>query len=160
MQSRKWLVMNNIFLIVFLLMQISLIGCSAATNASDLIRQQRIVESPQWNGETFQNPEQVPDIEVGASLKTFWDYFFNKPEGAIPANLLPAEPFDITQWNGQRDLQFAWLGHTTFLIKMDNKVILTDPMFSQRAGSFGWLSPKRYSKTFLQRTSYPWSTWY
>ena len=147
MLSRKRLVMNRILLIGFFLMQISLIGYSTATNASDLIRQQPIEESPQRNGETFQSPEQVPDAEWGPSLKMFWNYFFNKSEGFIPDPPLPAEPFDISKWNGQRDLQFAWLGHTTFLIKIDDKVILTDPMFSQRAGSFGWVSPKRYSKT-------------
>lgn len=147
MHSRKRLVMNRILFIGFLLMQISLIGYSTATNASDLIRQQPIEESPQWNGETFQNTEQVPDAEWEPSLKMFWNYFFNKSEGFIPDPPLPSEPFDISKWNGQRDLQFAWLGHTTFLIKIDDKVILTDPMFSQRAGSFGWVSPKRYSKT-------------
>jgi L-ascorbate metabolism protein UlaG (beta-lactamase superfamily) len=146
-QSGKRLIMNNIFLIGFLFMQVSLFGCSTATNAADLNRQQRIEESPQWNGETFQNPKRVPDVEWGPSLKMFWNYFFNKSEEFIPDPPLTAEPFDISQWNGQRDLQFAWLGHTTFLIKIDDKVILTDPMFSQRAGSFGWVSPKRYSKT-------------
>jgi len=110
-------------------MQLSLFGCSTAIHASDLIRQQRIAESPQWNGETFQNPERVPATEWGKSLKTFWDYFFNKPEGAIPSPPLAVEPFDISQWDGPRDLQFAWLGHTTFLIKIGDKVILTDPMF-------------------------------
>ena len=146
--------MSNIFLIGFLLIQISLFGCAAA-NADDLIRQQRISESPQWNGETFKNPEQVPDVEVGSSLKMFWNYFFSKPEGFIPSLPLPAEPFDITQWNGQRDIQFTWLGHTTFLIKIDDKVLLTDPMFSQQAGTFGWLSPTRYSKTLDSTDNLP-----
>ena len=121
-------------------------GCSN-TNAFDFNLQQRIEASPQWKGEAFQNPEQVPDVEWGPSLKMFWAYFFNKSEGFIPDPPLPAEPFDISQWNEQRDLQFAWLGHTTFLIRIGDKVILTDPMFSQKAGSFGWVSPKRYSKT-------------
>ena len=147
--------MNNLFLIGFLLMQISLFGCVRATNAADLTRQQRIADSPQWNGETFQNPEQVPDTEMGPSMRMFWNYFFNKSEGYIPDPPLPAEPFDGSRWNGQRDLQFAWLGHTTFLIKIDDKVILTDPMFSQRAGSFGWVSPKRYSKTLASTDSLP-----
>jgi len=138
--------MNNRFLVVFLLIQISMFGCST-TNASDLNRQQRIEESPQWNGETFQNPERVPATEWGKSLTTFWDYFFNKPETYTPNPPPPAEPFDIFQWNEQRDLQFAWLGHTTFLIKIDDKVILTDPMFSQQSGSYGPFSPIRYSKT-------------
>jgi len=146
--------MNYILLIGFLVIQISMFGYTA-TNASDLIRQQSIAESPQWNGETFQNPERVPDVEWGPSLKMFWNYFINKPEGFIPGSPLPAEPFDISQWNGQRDLQFAWLGHTTFLIKIDGKVILSDPMFSQRAGSFGWLSPVRYSKTLASTDILP-----
>lgn len=147
--------MHNFFVSGFLLIQISLFGCSTITNASDLIRQQRIAESPQWNGGTFQNPELVPDVEVGASMKTFWNYFFNKPEGVISDSPLPTEPFDITQWDVQQNIQFVWLGHTTFLIKMDDKVILTDPMFSQRAGSFGWLSPKRYSKTLVSIDKLP-----
>jgi len=113
--------MNNPFLIGLLLIQVFLFGYSTASNASDLIRQQRIAESPQWNGEKFQNPERVPDVEWGPSLKMFWNYFINKPEGFIPGSPLPTEPFDISQWNGQRDMQFAWLGHTTFLIKIDNR---------------------------------------
>jgi len=129
-------------------------GC-AATNAGDLVREQRIAESRQWNGETFQNPERVPAVEWGESAKTFWDYFFNKPEESIASPPLPAEPFDISQWDGQRGLQFAWLGHATFLIKLDDKVILTDPMFSQRAGSFGFLSPRRYSKTLASADNLP-----
>ena len=129
-------------------------GCTT-TNASDLNRQQRISESPQWNGETFQNPERVSDVEVGASLKMFWSYFFNKPEGYVPGSPLPSEPFNISQWNEQRKLQFTWLGHTTFLIKIDGKVILTDPMFSQQAGSFGWVSPKRYSRTLASTDVLP-----
>jgi len=136
-------------------MQIPIYGCSSTTNEADLIRLQRIAESPQWNGENFQNPKLVPAAEVGASLKTFWNYFFNKPEGFLPGTLLPAEPFDTSQWDVQRELQFAWLGHTTFLIKIDDKVILIDPMFSQRAGPFGWLSPMRYSKTLASTDNLP-----
>ena len=155
MQSGKRLVINYILLIGFLVIQISLFGCSAAANADDLVREQRIAESPQWNGESFQNPERVPATEWGKSLTTFWDYFFNKPEGYTPSLPLPAEPFDISHWDGQRDLQFAWLGHTTFLIKIDDKVILTDPMFSQQAGTYGWFSPIRYSKMLASTDSLP-----
>ena len=146
--------MNNHFLIGVLLIQVFLFGCTTI-NASDLIREKRIIESPQWNGETFQNPERVPATQWGKSLTTFWDYFFNKPKTYTPTPPLPAEPFDISQWNEQRDLQFVWLGHTTFLIKIDDKVILTDPMFSQQSGSYGPFSPKRYSKTLASTDSLP-----
>ena len=56
-----------------------------------------------------------------------WNYY-TKPEGYLPGSPIPAEPFDIARWNEPQDLQFTWLGHTTFLIKIDNKVVLTDPI--------------------------------
>ncbi len=154
MQLEKRLAIHYILFIGFLVVQISMFGCST-TKVSDTNRQQRIAESPQWNGEAFQNPEQVPDVEWWPSMKMFWNYFFSKPQGFIPDAPLPAEPFDISQWNEQRDFQFAWLGHTTFLIKIDGIVILTDPMFSQKAGSFGWASPKRYSRTLASTDVLP-----
>lgn len=137
--------MNSRCIIRFLLALTALVGFTA-TPADDLNGNQRIAESPQWDGNVFRNPEPVPDAEFWASLKMLWSYC-NKPQGYVPSSPLPAESFDIAKWNSQQDLQFTWLGHTTFLIKIDNKVILTDPIFSERAGAYGWVSPKRYSKT-------------
>jgi len=154
MRLGKRIVINYTLLIGFLVIPNPTVG-HATTIESDLNRQQHMEESPQWNGQTFQNPERTPDVEWGPSLKMFWNYFFNKSGEYIADPPLPAMPFDIYQWNGQRDLQFAWLGHTTFLIKIDDKVILTDPIFSQRAGSFGWMSPKRYSKTLPSTDALP-----
>ncbi|MBW2634232.1 MAG: MBL fold metallo-hydrolase [Deltaproteobacteria bacterium] len=145
--KRKMLKMKLTLFIGLIIMQLSLFGCSSASNASDQFQRQRITESPQWSGAHFQNPEPVPSVEWGPSLKMFWNYFINKPEGYIPGTFLPVEPFDISQWTGRQNFQFAWLGHTTVLIKIEDKVILSDPIFSQRAGSFGWLSPKRYTNT-------------
>ena len=36
-----------------------------------------------------------------------------------------------------------WIGHSTFIIKVDNLTILTDPVFSNRASPFKRLGPKR-----------------
>jgi N-acyl-phosphatidylethanolamine-hydrolysing phospholipase D len=36
-----------------------------------------------------------------------------------------------------------WIGHSTFLIKKNNLIILTDPVFSERASPFKRLGPKR-----------------
>jgi len=150
----KKYVTNYILLIGFLILQISMLGCST-TNASDLSQQQGIKESPQWDGETFQNPERVPDVEWGPSIKMIWNYYFDKPGGYVPDLPLLAEPFDHSQWNKQQDVQFTWLGHITILIKIDNKLLLTDPMFSERAGALGWLSPKRYSETLTSTDNLP-----
>lgn len=44
----------------------------------------------------------------------------------------PARP-DVRRW-GDRGLFAAWLGHSTVLLKIDGITILTDPVFSRRAG--------------------------
>ena len=136
-------------------MQLSSLGCSSAINASDLTQKQRITKSPQWSGENFENLEPVPSVEWGPSLKMFWDYFLNKPEGYSPETSLPMEPIDIFQWEKKQKFQFAWLGHTTVLLLIENKVILSDPIFSQQAGNFGWLSPRRYSNTISSTDELP-----
>ncbi|XP_038834024.1 N-acyl-phosphatidylethanolamine-hydrolyzing phospholipase D-like isoform X2 [Salvelinus namaycush] len=41
-------------------------------------------------------------------------------------------------------LRVTWLGHASVLVEMDGLVILTDPIFSQRASPFQFMGPKRY----------------
>ena len=49
--------------------------------------------------------------------------------------MLPQAPYlpDPHQWP-DRGLHAAWLGHTTVLLKIDGVTVLTDPVFSARAG--------------------------
>ena len=74
--------MNNSFFIVLLFIQISLLGC-ASTFATDL-NQQRIEESPQWNGKKFQNPERVPATEWVKSLVIFPHFKRHQPKERSP----------------------------------------------------------------------------
>jgi L-ascorbate metabolism protein UlaG (beta-lactamase superfamily) len=45
----------------------------------------------------------------------------------------PARRPDFTKWSG-RGLHAAWLGHSTVLLQIDGLTILTDPIFSTKAG--------------------------
>lgn len=38
----------------------------------------------------------------------------------------------------------TWIGHATFLVRMDGVTFLTDPMFSERASPVGFAGPKRH----------------
>ena len=40
-------------------------------------------------------------------------------------------------------IRITFVNHSTFLIQVDGLNILTDPVWSKRAGPFGWLGPKR-----------------
>ncbi|KAL4640740.1 N-acyl-phosphatidylethanolamine-hydrolyzing phospholipase D-like [Arapaima gigas] len=41
-------------------------------------------------------------------------------------------------------LRVTWLGHACVLVEMDNMVVLTDPVFSQRASMVQFVGPKRF----------------
>jgi len=71
---------------------------------------------------------------VGAHLYRvapgFWRQLFaemRRPIAAAPRTPQPADWPD-------RGLHAAWLGHTTVLLKIDGFWVLTDPIFSERAG--------------------------
>ena len=94
---------------------------------------------------TFRNPEGSPERDP--NLK--WSYkIFNEERKKIKINF-PKEHV-IPRSKVLKDLNenlnndyIAWIGHATFLIKLGNNTIITDPLFSKNTGPliFG---PKRY----------------
>jgi N-acyl-phosphatidylethanolamine-hydrolysing phospholipase D len=42
-----------------------------------------------------------------------------------------------------REPSVTWIGHSTFLVRMDGVAFLTDPMFSPRASPFSFMGPRR-----------------
>ena len=65
---------------------------------------------------------------IGVSLRP-------RPGGA------PAVPFDPTALT--REPSISWIGHSSFLVRMDGATFLTDPMFSERASPFSFMGPRR-----------------
>lgn len=49
----------------------------------------------------------------------------------------------------ERLLQATWIGHSTFLVQMGDRVILSDPVFSDRASMVQWIGPKRIREPAL-----------
>lgn len=61
-----------------------------------------------------------------------------------PEHVLP-EKKAIAQLNMlQEENTLTWLGHSTFLIKLDGKTILTDPFLTEYAGPVTWAGPRRF----------------
>ena len=42
-----------------------------------------------------------------------------------------------------RDPSLTWIGHSTFLVRMDGVAFMTDPVFSERASPFSFMGPRR-----------------
>jgi N-acyl-phosphatidylethanolamine-hydrolysing phospholipase D len=53
----------------------------------------------------------------------------------------PAVPFDPTALVAEPSI--TWIGHSSFLVRMDGASFLTDPMFSHRASPFSFMGPRR-----------------
>lgn len=53
----------------------------------------------------------------------------------------PAVPFDRSAL--EREPSITWIGHSSFLLRMDGISFLTDPMFSRRASPFTFMGPPR-----------------
>ena len=105
---------------------------------------------------TFRNPEGSPERskDVKFSYRTF-----TKEKKKIDITVPKDHVIDkkIVRENLEKfkdDDYIAWIGHATFLIKLGETTIITDPVFSKNAGPliFG---PKRYVEPALQLNEIP-----
>jgi L-ascorbate metabolism protein UlaG (beta-lactamase superfamily) len=105
---------------------------------------------------TFRNPEGSP---VRANDVQFSYRTFIKEKKKIDISFPKDHVIDkkIVKENLQKfkdDDYIAWIGHATYLIKLGNMTIITDPVFSKNAGPliFG---PKRFTEPALKLNEIP-----
>jgi len=92
----------------------------------------------------FQNP--IPTRQMAESFwKLLWEYATVKTE-RVPAKQLGPfhtnpKVYDAPPASG---LRITWMGHSSILIEIDGKKILTDPVWGQRASFSSFIGPKRF----------------
>jgi N-acyl-phosphatidylethanolamine-hydrolysing phospholipase D len=55
-----------------------------------------------------------------------------------------------------REPSLTWIGHSTFLVRMDGVAFMTDPMFSERASPFSSMGPRRMVQPGMPLKDVPW----
>jgi len=65
-----------------------------------------------------------------------------------PAGQIPISKIDWNKINSKED-SLTWFGHSAFLLSIDNKKMLIDPMLGPIASPVSFVGPKRYSKDLL-----------
>lgn len=63
-----------------------------------------------------------------------------------PAMNVDVEKIDSITIGNSNITQLTWFGHSTFLLEIDGKTILIDPMFSKKPSPVKFIGAKRYSK--------------
>jgi len=105
---------------------------------------------------TFRNPEGSPERtgNVNWSFKTF-NKEKKKLDMTVPQDHAIEKEKVLSDLEKYKDDDYiAWIGHATYLIKLGDTTIITDPVFSKNAGPliFG---PKRYVEPALKLNEIP-----
>ncbi|MBD1138946.1 MBL fold metallo-hydrolase [Pelagibacterales bacterium SAG-MED46] len=105
---------------------------------------------------TFRNPEGSPkrDTKFKWSFKTFKKEK-KKLDMTVPSEHIVGKEKVLSDFEKfKNDSYIAWIGHATFIIKLGETTIITDPVFSNNAGPliFG---PKRFTKPALNLKEIP-----
>lgn len=109
-------------------------------------RVQRYRESGLYENGKFQN--QIPtlmEMPVSKIFSILSDFLKGNPQKRPKTELevVKINPLAIGN-RGDNTTRITWLGHSTFLIEIKNKVILLDPMFGQVPAPLPWLGTKRF----------------
>lgn len=106
--------------------------------------------SPVHTSKNYQNGQFQNLVSTGLNttdqsmIKTTIDFLRSNPN-RTPSAPLPVVKNSISAEFDQDSLRVTWLGHSTLLIEIDGMVILTDPMFSDRASPVSFAGPKRFA---------------
>ncbi len=107
-------------------------------------RRERFSASQQFRGGTFKNTSGLgAGLKKGSALSTVGQFIFGG-ERRVPLQPLPSSnPMDA--WlKPAGSLRATWLGHSTVLLELDGKRVLTDPVWGERASPSKLAGPKRF----------------
>ena len=113
--------------------------------------------SKQWDGEGFRNVHPIrPGLRDPAAKMPSISEFLHGGQRRVPAAPLPSVvPRDRWMKPPGSGLRATWLGHSTVLIELEGKRILTDPVWGPRASPSRLVGPKRFQPVPIPLRSLP-----
>lgn len=134
-------------------------GCSAFGTRPGKEYEEKFQASSHYNKEEkiFMNrrPKLVKEMRKRAmSLATFKEWFA-KGDNRVPTKKLPEVKPDMVDFvKPSEEIKVVWFGYSTFLLNMNGKIILVDPVFSGSAAPFSFMV-KRFQKPVLELAELP-----
>ncbi len=118
-------------LAIFMFLQTEVFGQNP--KGADL---ERIKKSPHYRDGKFQNEHFTPDLKEGTSYWDILQAYFKKVENKEPSE--PIESVKVDLKNLSNEAQIVWFGHSSYLLHINGKNILVDPVFSGHASPFSF----------------------
>ena len=131
-----------IFLAVFLSIKLNPAFGGKATGD----RLELMIQSPNFSDGKFQNPvETVMQTDDMPFFKLMKEFFFTKGD-RVPADTIPVIPLNPENYSERTGpARMTWLGHSSVLIEISGKTILTDPVFGKRISPFSFIGTKAFA---------------
>ncbi len=139
----------TLIILSFLGLGAIMVGCSAMGTSPGKERIEKFKVSKNYNQEKERFVNRVPERmeklwERGMSFKDIID-FFKGGKDRSPEKPLPEIKPDLAKFlEPSNELKTIWFGHSSFLLNMDGKIVLVDPVFSNAA------SPVSFAVTRFQ----------
>ncbi len=131
-------------------------ACSTIGVNHDESTLKRLEQSPNYRGGKFHNLLETPTL-VTSVWEVSKDAIFNKSDRATPQYIPEYEILSRKELDSLPDDQnyAIWLGHSSVLLKVQGKYILTDPIFSSRPSPVQFAGTKRFHPTPISAKDLP-----
>lgn len=108
-------------------------------------------QSPQYSDKKFVNSnDSVPkSLSFTETLNLAYYFFTTKvPNGRPKEDIIPKKTDSLSIINYKGQTRMLWFGHSSFLLQIEGKTILLDPMFGKVAAPHPLLGANRFNKDF------------
>ncbi|WP_028375288.1 MBL fold metallo-hydrolase [Leeuwenhoekiella sp. MAR_2009_132] len=107
----------------------------------------RYEKSPNWRNGSFQNLEETSmDVGITEMPGLLYKLFFEKDPQAAPNQDLAIESFDLDAFlKPSDDIKYIWYGHGVYLMRINNKTLLIDPMLGPDSSPISPAKTRRFS---------------
>ncbi len=99
---------------------------------------ERIKASKQFDGKIFKNFSETPMMSEDASYFKMLKYFFKKNPDKVPQKALPFIETNLKETSSSKPT-INWFGHSSYLLRIEGKNFLIDPVFSGNASPVSFM---------------------
>ncbi|MBE0392889.1 putative L-ascorbate-6-phosphate lactonase UlaG [Flavobacterium sp. PL0002] len=147
-------IITKIMIAILALISLLVVVYLAFTNfypnfGGDVSKEKQLVyqKSAQYKNGKFNNTKAVPkELSFSEKLDVAYYFFTTKVENGRPKEDLKVQKIDsidVADYKGKARL--VWFGHSAFLLQIDGKTILLDPMFGKVAAPHPMLGADRFN---------------
>jgi L-ascorbate metabolism protein UlaG (beta-lactamase superfamily) len=116
---------------------------------------------PQYNSQyykegEFRNSEANIDMSFSRMVEATKAYFGDNTQAKVPQKgEVPIVKLSTNDIITMQDNSMVRLGHSTLLFKIDNRLLLTDPVFGKRVSPLSFYGPKRFHPNPIEVETLP-----